>query len=117
MTATITGLLVKVTGRAEVLTVPSDWRELNAVIGAAWGEVVRTILPGVLLWVDDEGRLAHKPANAGVTHRLYPGVIAGDAFIVGQTDDSEADVASLTDRQLAELAAWFTFRPASGRTV
>ena len=112
----VTGLLVRVDGRAEVLSVPADWRELNAIIGASWGEVVRTILPGVLLWVDDEGRLAHKPANAGISHRLYPAVITGDVFIVGETNDGESDVASLTEPQLAELASWFTFAP-SGRTV
>lgn len=106
MTGRIRGVLVHTDGRAEVLTVPADWRELNAVIGASWGQAVRTCLPGVLLWVDEEGRLNGRPVNRSLSHRLYLGVIAGTVLIVGETGEPESDVASLTDQQIAELEAW-----------
>ena len=109
MTGKLAGLLVHVDGTAEVVWVPNDWRELNAAIGAFWGEVVRTAEPGLLLWVDEEGRLSGKPANVGLTGRLYPSVIAGDGLILAETGHPETYLASLTADDLARLSLWFAF--------
>lgn len=109
MTGRLTGLLVHADGTAEVIRVPNDWRELNALIGASWGQVVRTIEPGLLLWIDEEGRLVEKPLNAGLSFRLYPSAIAGDGLILAETGHPESDLASLTADQLARLSLWFAF--------
>lgn len=114
----LTALLVRVDGTAEVLRLPNDWRKLNAAIGALWGEVVRTIEPGLLLWVDEEGRLTGKPLNAGLSLRLYPNVIAGDGLVLAETGHPESDLASLTPDDLARLSLWLAFDlPVRAQTV
>ena len=109
MSDTIRGLLVRASGPAELVTIPSDWRELNAIIGASWGQVVRTPIDGVVMWVDEEGRLARKTDNQLLSYRLYPGLICGDAFLVAEVKHPEPDTASLTDAQVEQLHAWIPF--------
>lgn len=104
----IRGLLIKTTGEAELITVPNDFREINALIGAQWGEIVYTPVEGILLVVDEEGRVTNRPINHAAAD-LYPGVLCGDVFVAGQTLIPEPDIASLTDDQVELLHAWIPF--------
>lgn len=104
----VRGLLVRVDGTAELITVPNDFREINALIGAQWGEIVYTPVEGIILVVDEEGRVTNRPINPAAAD-LYPGVLCGDVFVTGQTLIPEPDIASLTDDQVELLRAWIPF--------
>ena len=94
------GVLVAVSGVAELVTVADDWRALAAQVDAQYIESVSTPIPGVVMIVDEDGIARDQPLNARVTGLLYPGFIYGPALLVA-VDGPE--FASLTAAQLEVL--------------
>lgn len=57
--------------------------EAYDLIGASTIEIVPTIIPGMIMLIDEEGKLQGKPVNRAAT-RLYPydgDVIVGDVLL------------------------------------
>ena len=81
------------------------WREIGEAIGAQWIERVRTPWPSVSVYVDEEGLSLGKPANEHLSGVLYPGVLAGDALLVGEAWGPDGlDAVSLTRADPAVVA-------------
>ena len=78
--------------RPQVIEIESDYRALNDAIAAQWGDVARSgrnaaslaAQPAGLqldLWIDDEGLIVHKAANARAS-ALAGQLLMGDSLVV-----------------------------------
>ncbi|RRD03196.1 DUF3846 domain-containing protein [Arachnia propionica] len=80
-----------------------DLSGMRRILGCQWVERVTTPIPGVSMWVDEEGALDPEGIhNAHCSAILYPGRIVGPALLTGITPIGE--VASLNAQQVAALA-------------
>ncbi|MDO5068392.1 MAG: hypothetical protein Q4D96_14030 [Propionibacteriaceae bacterium] len=77
---------------------------MRRILDCQWVERVTTPIPGISMWVDEEGALDPDAAhNAHCSAILYPGRIVGPALLTGITPIGE--VASLNAQQVAALAS------------
>ena len=112
MTATITGLLLPADGTTPrlVQTPADDYRAIAKLIGCNYLEHVRTVIPGVVMLVDEEGairadgfRVLNLQSSAG---RLYPGHIFGDVIVYSESmTDFGLDVVDLQPEDLLTVCS------------
>lgn len=80
-----------------------DLSGMRRILGCQWVERVTTPIPGVSMWINEEGALDPDAIhNAHCSAILYPGCIVGPALLTGITPIGE--VASLNAQQVAALA-------------
>lgn len=92
MSATITGLLLPADGTLPrfVQTPAADCQAIAKALGCQYVEYVNTVIPGVVMLVDEEGairpdglRVLNLQASAG---RLHRGRIFGDVIVYSETE-------------------------------
>jgi hypothetical protein len=107
-------ITISTLGEVAVAEMPSEneYNFLNTSVGG-WIEMVRLEreLEGVILWVNEEGKIDGLPYNdlATLVWEMSYGqtdIIVGNAVLTGDTDD-EGETLSLTDEQVAKVIALF----------
>lgn len=107
-------ITISTTGEVAVAEMPSEkeYEFLSNSVGG-WIEMVRLEreLEGMIIWVNEEGKIDGLPYNdqATLVWELSYGqtdIIVGNAVITGDTDE-EGETTSLTDEQVAKVVALF----------
>ena len=88
--------------------------QIHAIIGCSCMEQVRTVIPGIVLLVDDSGQVKDPPQRHNeIASRLYYGFLIGKDDIVGPVivaalrptePYGELDLFPLNDVELAKLS-------------
>jgi hypothetical protein len=114
-TATKQAITISTSNKVEVVEMPTDtstaeYNFLSASVGG-WIEMVSLVddLDGIVLWVNEEGKINNLDYNPLATVIWetcfgFTDVIVGNAVLTGGTDD-EGETLPLTDEQVKTILA------------
>ena len=115
MDDTVHGILVHPDLAPEWVSFSADSiTAMRRILDCQWVERVTTPIPGVSMWIDEEGALTpDTPVNERCSGILYPGRIVGPALLTGINGVGEMVTLSL--QQVSTLAGrGITVRPRPG---
>ena len=115
MDNTVHGILVHPDLAPEWVSFSADSiTAMRRILDCQWVERVTTPIPGVSMWIDEEGALTpDTPVNPRCSGILYPGRIVGPGLLTGI--DPTGEMVNLTPQQISALAGrGITVRPRPG---